>query len=447
MRAEAGELAGGRAGTPAGGFWRIHNYVLTLLVCTLSVTVMLKLGQIQYLELVLVADLLVLAVAFAARDFQVRVYRPFFSLGKSYAVFLLVALGLALVALRQDFFPFDNNPLKQPLAITVSRMVELVLDVFYMLYLASLFRTDARLCRFGANVYYWTGIAGGLYSLATLPLNVALSVNLGTYGPTHRMRGFNNEGGPYGVYVITVLVLMLAMYRMGWMGRARLWLGMMVMLVCLAGSQSKAAFLALAVMGMLYLVVALKGWKRWMLIAGTGGAFALLAVAVNLPAQIAIYEQASAMYQNVSNVRAGDANTVMGRVAGAVLAPRMIAAHPLLGIGWGNYPLVRDDPQYRRGTAFTLSNLDSPSLGPIDYIVELGFPLWIYMTWLSFKPAFLLRRVGVNPWLFCLAAMQPVSNWFGTHLNIIYPWVCVGLALGMGLYRRGEDAEASSVRG
>ena len=84
-------------------------------------------------------------------------------------------------------------------------------------------------------------------------------------------------------------------------------------------------------------------------------------------------------------VRGQDANFVMGRVAGLVLGPRMMAAHPLLGVGWGNYPLVRDDPQYRRGTAFALQSTDSPSLGPIDYIVELGFPLFLYLTWAELK--------------------------------------------------------------
>jgi hypothetical protein len=166
--------------------------------------------------------------------------------------------------------------------------------------------------------------------------------------------------------------------------------------------------------------------------------FGMLAVLLNVPAQIAIYERGSEIYQKVSNLRSDDANFVMGRISGAVLAPRMIAAHPLLGIGWGNYPLVRDDPQYRRGTAFMMSDLDSPSLGPIDYIVELGFPLWIYMTWVSIKPIYLLRLNRADPWILCLAAMQPISNWFGAHLNITYPWVAVGLALGFGFSKRAD---------
>jgi hypothetical protein len=142
----------------------------------------------------------------------------------------------------------------------------------------------------------------------------------------------------------------------------------------------------------------------------------------------------------LSNYHTLDGNYVAGRVAGAVLGPRMIAARPLRGIGWGNYPMVRDDPEYRRGTAFSIVNQDAPGLGPIDYIVELGIPLWLYMTWISIKPVIYLRRAGASAWLFSLAMMQPISNWFGAHLNLTYPWVVVGFALGMGLGVRGKSA-------
>jgi hypothetical protein len=420
---------------------RIHSYVLTFLVCTLSVTVILKIGQIQYLELVMAADLFVILAMFAGLHFQVRVFRPFLSIAKSYGIFLVLTLALALIALRQDFFPFNDNPFKQPLVITVSRMAELFLDVFYMLYLASLYREDERLGIFGAKVYYWMGILSGIYAIATFPLNYLFKLDLGTAGEAHRLRGFNNEGGPYGTYLITVCALTMVMYHKGWMSRRQMRWSMALLLFCMAGSQSKAAFFGLAVTGMLYLMWMMRGWRRWTLVAAASACFAVVGALVNIPAQIAVYEQASDLYQKESNLKAEDANFVMGRVSGAILAPRMIAAHPLLGIGWGNYPLVRDDPQYRQGTAFLLGDVDSPSLGPIDYIVELGFPLWIYLTWISIKPIYLLRLNEANPWILCMAAMQPISNWFGAHLNITYPWVVLGLALGLGFAKKANSAE------
>ena len=426
---------------------RMRKYVLVFLVCTLSATVLLKVGEIQYLELVLAADFFLLVCLFAQNRFQVRIFRPYFSLAESYAIFLSLAFLLSVIALRQNFFEFNDTLFKKPLIVTISRMAELFLDVFYMLYLASLYREDEKICRFAARTYFWTGIVGGIYALVTYPLSVMYDLELGT-SLSHRLRGFNNEGGSYGTYLISVCLLAIAMYRRKWLSRGKFYCGMALLIVCMIGSQSKAAFLAVALLGMLLLMMGLKGWKRLTLSVATCVFVVILASFINLASQINVYVKASASYQTYSKLRSEDGNYVMGRVSGAVLAPRMIEAHPFLGIGWGNYPLVRDDPQYRRGTAFSLASIDSPSLGPIDYIVELGFPLWVYMTWIAIKPVYLLRRHGSNIWLIGLAMMQPLSNWFGAHLNLTYPWVVVGLALGMGFLKKdqtpGETALVSA---
>jgi hypothetical protein len=421
---------------------RIHQYVLVFLVASLSVTVLLKIGEIQYLELLLAADFVLLLGLFMCSGWQMPIFRPYLDIAKSYGLFLVLVFLLGAIALRQDFFPVEASFFKRPLLLTVSRMAELFLDVFYMLYLASLYREDERICRFGAKTYYWVGIAGCFYSLASYPLNVLYDMQLGTYADAHRFRGFNNEAGSYGTYLISVCLLTVAMYHRNWLTRPQFWRSMPLLLFCMAGSQSKAALFAATLLGTLGVMQLLKGWKRWAMIGTMCAVVILVTSFLGLQAQIDAYFQGAAKYQEISTLRSDDANVVMGRVSGAVLAPRMIAAHPWLGIGWGNYPLVRDDPQYRQGSAFALSSTDSPSLGPIDYIVELGFPLWLYMTWISLKPAYLLRRRGTDIWLVGMALIQPVSNWFGAHLNITYPWVVLGLALGMGYGRRQERASA-----
>jgi hypothetical protein len=433
------------ASPAASKFLRIHAYVVMFFVCLLSVTTILKIGDVQYLELLLAADLPILLLAFAMSGFRVRVFRPFLRIGRSYFIFLVFAFLLAILALRQDFTLADETFLRQPLVVTVSRMAELVLDVTYMLYLASCSKEDEKLCIFGAKVYYWTAIAGGLYSVLSFPLNYAYGVALGTYGDSHRMRGFNIEGGPYGVYLVTVIALIYAVHRKGWLSRAQTFWGSCLMFVCLIGSQSKAAFFVLALLFLFYLVWSSSGWKRFTLIGTTALVFLVAAVVVDLPGKIEVYEQASNQYQKLSNLRSEDANFVMGRVAGAVLSPRMIAAHPLVGIGWGNYPLVRDDPEYRRGSSFSMYPGDAPGLGLIDYVVELGIPLWVYLTWILMKPAYYLRRSGADPRVVALAALHPLVVSLGTHLNLIYPWAVVALALGMGFNRWHAVQETPAV--
>lgn len=410
---------------------RAHNYVLVALACTLSATVILKMGSIQYLELLFALDFIVLAWFFLHNKLQARIFRPFWNLGKSYAIFLVVVFLLSLLALRQDL----NTAvplLQKPLLITLSRMAELFLDVFYALYLASVFREDERICAFGAKCYWWTGVAGAIYSIVTYPLNYYFEFELGTYNVQHRFRGFDNEGGPYGVYLLTLLTLSLVMRWKGWISKRQFYFGLLLFFIGLVGSQSKAALAGAAMVGFLYCMWWLKGWKRLATVLAVFCVIAAGVIVLDVPGNLELYAQMVAAYQQYSNLHSEDANIVQGRIAGAVLAPRMIEAHPLAGIGWGNYPLVRDNPRYRRGSAFMPTLADAPSLGPVDYIVDLGIPLWLYLTWINLKPLYLLRRRNADRRVLMLAAMQPIVVLCGTHLNITYQWVSLALAMGVG---------------
>jgi hypothetical protein len=218
----------------------------------------------------------------------------------------------------------------------------------------------------------------------------------------------------------------------GWLSRGQFYFGLGLFSLCLVGSASKAALVGVAILGFLYLLWWLRGWKRLAVTCAFCIAIVAGALSLDLPSKIALYGRMVDAYQQFSNLHSDDPNIVLGRVAGAVLAPRMIEEHPLAGIGWGNYPLVRDNPQYRRGSAFAPILADAPSLGPIDYIVDLGLPLWIYLTWINLKPLYMLRRRQTDGRILALAAMQPIAVLCGTHLNITYQWVILALALGAG---------------
>jgi hypothetical protein len=212
--------------------------------------------------------------------------------------------------------------------------------------------------------------------------------------------------------------------------------------ICMVLSQSKSALLLLPVLGLINGYVLLPRRGQWAMIGVAAVVLAVLSFA-GMGRVVELYQIASADYRILSQIRSQDGNYVMGRVAGTVLAPRMIMAHPLTGVGWGNYGAVRDDPQYRQGTAFAIAN-DAPGLGPIDYIVDLGIPLWLFLTWAEFKPFRLLRRQGAGMLILNLALMQPLANIFGAHLNLTYPWVVAGFALGLG-YQKTNERSVSEV--
>ncbi len=203
----------------------------------------------------------------------------------------------------------------------------------------------------------------------------------------------------------------------------------------MVGSQSKALFTAAGLLAVIDLLWFYSGWRRWAMMAGIATVLIAVASVLNFQKQIDAYFQGSEQYQKMSYLKANDTSFVMGRVAGAVLAPRMIAStsdcSALVGV---IIRLVRDDREYRRGTAFEISSADAPGLGAIDYIVEFGIPLWLYLTWIELKPVLMLRLRGADVWLVSLALMQPLSNWFGSHLNLTHPWVVLSFALGIGFH-------------
>jgi hypothetical protein len=409
---------------------RTHYLALSIAGSVLCTTAQIKFAEVQLLELIFAFDLLVIGAWFVLHPAPIKIFRPFWDVAMRWTIFSVFALLLAVYSLRQDFFPGTVGPLKMPFIVTVSRIGELFLDVFFMLYLAEAYRHDERLRRFAALTYYWVGIAGAIYALVS---EVALfaNVKLGGADKNFRAVGFNNEGGPYGVYLLTVIFMVTVLRSQHWIGRRAAIASYILFGVSLAGSQSKSALFEVVALCVLIPALRLRGRKLAITIVAVCMAFAVVYVALDIPAMYQKYKNLADQYQAISVQRPNDNNFVAGRISGLFIAPKMIAAHPLAGIGLGNYPILRDDPAYRQGTPIVALSLDSPSMGPIDYLVDLGLPLFLYFTWVEIAPAFILVRLRKNSGLICLALMQPVSNWFGAHLNLTYPWLAASIALGI----------------
>ena len=421
--------------------WLIRNNLRLLagLSAVYCVTSQLKFAEVQYLEIIYAVELVILLGWYALHLTPLHLYRPLYKIGLRWGIFSLFALILAGFGLNQNFYLEHASALKQPFVVTVARVAELFLDVFFMVYLADRYRQDGGLCRFAAWTYYLVGVAGSIYSIVSIPLHLG-GVYLGI-----RMRGFNNEGGSYGTYVMTLIFIVMAMRSEGWMSRRLAILSQVLFCINLLGSQSKAALLEVFVFCILAPGLRLRGTK---LIAATVAAVLLVGtawVALDVNARLLQYTRAIDEYRRVSVLRPNDYNYVAGRVAGLFLAPTMIRTHPWIGIGLGNYPIVRDDPQYRKGTPVIEPPLDSPSLGPVDYIVDLGFPLFFYFTWAEIAPAAALVRRREKAGVVCLVLMQPVANWFGAHLNLTYPWVGAAIALGIAYGRRQREETEDAV--
>ena len=155
---------------------------------------------------------------------------------------------------------------------------------------------------------------------------------------------------------------------------------------------------------------------------------------------ILLYQKDDLTYERSSHFRSMDPNFVYGRVAGAFIVPRMIAAHPLTGIGWGNYSALRNNPEFRGASQF-VPEADEPGLGLLGSAADLGLPLLCLLMICLFAPVFYVRRRKVPLYVLNLALCQPIVHIFGGQLNLTYPWITTALALGLAYSRRPNAVE------
>jgi O-antigen ligase len=249
------------------------------------------------------------------------------------------------------------------------------------------------------------------------------------YGYDDRVRGFFNEGGPFGIFLISAgLVSML---------RARLFLpripvlfklelALFVLALCLSGS--KAGFLAAAILCVIAAVAAGRRLQRFA-IFGICSLVLVLTLAI-FGGKFFGYAYAYLNLDEALAYRPDDPSLIMGRVAAAAIVPRMIAAHPVAGIGAGNYSLMRNDPEYLQGLP-PVDEWDLPGVGLLGAAAEFGIPLALAFVALLLQPLIRARRARAPSVVVVAAGFQPVAFALGVNLNFFYPWLVAGIALAV----------------
>jgi len=385
----------------------------------LSATILLKVAGIQYLEIIEILLFLYLLTRSARTAWRIEMSRFLLRLGWKYALFLAVAaIGVALSFTRPTYL--TTARIYGLGYISISRATELVCGVTALITLAEVFRRDPRKCFFTMKVYFWTGTISGLVAIPQAIL-----------AADHRGAGFFNEGGPYGLYMISVLLVGMALraFAIG-PGRTVLTAALVFDLVALTSAASKAAFAAIAVLFIIQVAIAAGVKQRIVALGVMMLGVILVASFTNVVKGTATYLATSDSYVQLSQLRPTDYNLVVGRVAGLYFVPRMIAQHPWLGVGWGNYGLVRNAPEYR-GDSVWVSVNDLPSLGLYGLAAEIGIPLTLFLIYLLFLPAAAVRRLTTWRIVANLALLQPIVHLFGAQLNLTYPWIVSAFALGI----------------
>lgn len=129
-------------------------------------------------------------------------------------------------------------------------------------------------------------------------------------------------------------------------------------------------------------------------------------------------------------LRPNDTNLIMGRLSGFYIAPNMIEENPVLGIGLGNYPLLRNNKEYRGFFPLpdkTILDADASGFGGIiDIIIDMGIVglcIFFVLNYLMLKRLF-GRNKGV-----VLQLGFMILFLFGVQLYFSYPWAFLGVIL------------------
>ena len=417
---------------------RLSGYWLVPLAL-LSAAPELRIFDVQVVEVLQLARVALVALLVARCGFRLPVEGVWVRFGRGYLFFFATSFVLALAALRLPMFtPPDLSILKGPLVISVARLLELLLDVYLMLAVADSLVRDRVLLRKSLDVYVGIAVGSAVLSIAAyIVLAISGQYLLFVYAPADRVRGFFNEGGPYGVYLVSALLL--AGLRVRLFRPARRWMlvpAVAVLLVALLLSASKAGILTL-IACCLSSTLALSLRRR----------LALATVLLGLAAAFVFGFQSrfQAYLRDITNFdeavldRPDDINLIMGRVVAVLIIPRMIDAHPLTGIGIGNYSLMRNDPDYLQGLP-VVADWDLPGLGLVSVAAELGIPLAMYLVGLLLKPALLSYRRKAAAALLAASTFQPCAALVGVNLNFFYPWLVTGFVLAV-LIERPDNAQ------
>jgi hypothetical protein len=442
-------MTGARVEMPAS--YRIHLLSAPWLVAfaALSGAPALKFGDVQALELLQVMRFLVVLLLLIAGGMRIPSAGLWRELAGKYALFLLGCGVISLLALRLPFFPPpDIGFLKRPLVLSVSRIGELFLAGYFMLAVAESLRQDALRgafkIRLVLDVYCGVAVLSAAVSVAALLLFDWTGISTpAIYGLEGRARGFFNEGGPYGMFLVSaILAWLLRAHLVGSPRRPVYWGAHALMLCGMAASRSKVALLAVLCLCVAGSLCAGSRRQRLVLACILSLASAMLVSAFG--ARFLGYFYSYTNFDELLYYRPGDPSLIMGRVTGALILPRMAVAHPILGVGLGNYSLMRNDPAYLQGLP-VVDEWDLPGMGLLGSAAELGVPLTLGFLALLLLPLRQAWRRGGSPVLVAAAVFQPVAFLLGVNLNFFYPWLIAAFALATLYNSTGAVAPVQPV--
>lgn len=398
---------------------KVRHLTMILIVCLITFCVQtadIKIGFVKISELILL-----LSAPFLFKR----------NINKFLFYFLLfftleTVLGLIITS-TLHFDILGASSFKAPYRITIARYFELVSCLILCLITFRLFQRHKEKAKLIIDyLVQWNIIItiffAGIYILVLtgmLPLSKSIIVY-----EDYRLRGFYNEGGPYGLMLSFIFMLTFFQTK----SRTRTLTQLFLFIIIVFCARSKAGALLIVVwIGMLnfqYLKMKFKVLAAPLLVVFLIGFYYLF---INISSMY--ITELNRVKQSVIE-RPDDPYLILGRVSGTYIVPNMVKENPVFGIGLGNYPLLRNNAEYR---AFfpkppkELMTIDAHGFGGlVDILVEMGiFGLLLFAS-IVYNLYYELRNRNKG-YLFLTGFLLLFS--FGVQLYFLYPWAFLGIIL------------------
>lgn len=350
--------------------------------------------------------------------------------GFSFRTLLSCLLLAALYDTWQLSIPSQTGQsfLKQPYFLPLARCLELFLSSHVALLIWKLAETNPQHLDTAAKVYSRVGLLACVFGVINFGLcRYGFEIPLWgkpSYINMPRAQGTFVEPGPFGLYVVSLICLELIRVKTGERVDAIRWI---LFTLSLLLTVSKAGFMALLLLAPICLITS----KRNKIKIG------LLLISLFLIPFLGIH--ISEVYINIISGINYDSHPLLdGRMMAYYALPKMLGLSPWLGIGLGNYPLMRNSPEILNGMPVS-PIWDLHGSGLFGVCVEMGAPLFIAFIALLISPIRNAMKTTQDPWIKMALWFPIIAFSCGLQIHFIYPWLYLAIASGIVTSRKERE--------
>lgn len=338
---------------------------------------------------------------------------------------LWFAVSIVLNPFR-DFYQLEGvSILKRPYLITIGRFLELIACVNLMALTIQFLKDKSR-----EEIYFLVKkIVVYSFVLLLILLVIYFTFLIGLIDKTsliyenERLRGWFAEGGPYGLMLAFIFCLSF-FYKSKYNTFIR---GVIILSIIFVARSKAGLLLTMVWFTIIYHKRLYNKLRQLNIVVIFLGVLIILIVSVKISHK---YIYAIKHVEKEMRERPTDINLVMGRIAGLYIFPEMVRDHLLFGIGLGNYPLMRNNPEYLGFIPHSPpGKTDAHGFGGIIQILVDGglifFSMFLSIFYLLFKS--LKNNPSLTPFLYIFLFLFM----FGVQIYFLYPWVLLGLIIAL----------------